>query len=89
MKPVLRLSAAIFFAALAFGLIPPAEAVTQLEKLQGTYRLDDPAAMSTIKRAVDKVADQMGFFAASIARDRLMEANKPAQKLGITVSGMR
>jgi len=87
MKPVLRLSAAIVFAALAFGLIPAGEAMAQMAKLQGTYLLGDPAALPKIKRAVDKVADQMGFFAASIARDRLMEANKPAQRLVITVSG--
>ena len=84
MKPVLRLPAAIVFAALAFGLIPPGEAMAQMAKLQGTYLLGDPAALPKIKRAVDKVADQMGFFAASIARDRLMEANKPAQRLVIT-----
>jgi hypothetical protein len=87
MKPVLRLSAAIFFAALAFGIIPLSQAVAQVAKLQGTYSLDDPAALPKVKTAVNKVAEQMGFFAASIARDRLMEANKPAQRLVITVSG--
>ena len=87
MKPVLRLSAAIFVAALVFGVIPLGQAMAQVAKLQGTYTLDDPAALPKVKTAVNKVAEQMGFFAASIARDRLMEANKPAQKLVITVSG--
>jgi len=87
MKPVLRLSAATFFAALAFGVIPLGQATAQEAKLQGTYVLDDPAALPKVKTAVNKVAEQMGFFAASIARDRLMEANKPAQRLVITVSG--
>ena len=87
MKPVLRLSAAICFAALAFGVIPRGPGGHANGEAAGHYTLDDPAALPKIKRAVDKVADQMGFFAASIARDRLMEANKPAQKLVITVSG--
>ena len=87
MKPVLRLAAAALVAALVCGVIPLGQAAAQMAKLQGTYLLDDPAALPKIKKAVDKVADQMGFFAASIARDRLMEANKPAQKLVITVSG--
>jgi hypothetical protein len=87
MKPISRLAAAGVVAALVCGVIPLGQAAAQMAKLQGTYLLDDPAAMPKIKKAVDKVADQMGFFAASIARDRLMEANKPAQKLVITVSG--
>jgi hypothetical protein len=87
MKPNFRLAAAGLVAMLVCGLVPLSQAAAQMAKLQGTYLLGDPAAMPKIKKAVDKVADQMGFFAASIARDRLMEANKPAQKLVITVSG--
>jgi hypothetical protein len=87
MKRILRLAAATLVAALLCGVIPLGQAQAQMAKLQGTYRLDDPAALPKIKKAVNQVAEQMGFFAASIARDRLMEANKPAQKLVITVSG--
>lgn len=87
MQPILRLAGAGLVAVLVCGVIPLGQAAVQIAQLQGTYLLDDPAAMPKIKRAVDKVADQMGLFAASIARDRLMEANKPPQKLVITVSG--
>ena len=89
MRSIFRLAAAGLVAVLVCGVIPLGQATAQMTNFQGTYLLDDPAAMPKIKRAVDKVADQMGLFAASIARDRLMEANKPAQKLVITVSGTR
>ncbi len=87
MKPIFRLAAAGLVAMLVCGLFPLSQAAAQMAKLQGSYLLDDPSALPKIKKAVNQVADQMGFFAASIARDRLMEANKPAQKLVITVSG--
>jgi hypothetical protein len=87
MKHILRLAAAALVAALLCGVIPLGQAEAQMAKLQGTYLIDDPSALPKIKKAVNQVADQMGIFVASIARDRLMEANKPAQKLVITVSG--
>jgi hypothetical protein len=82
-----RLGAAALLAAVVCAVVPLAAARAQAPNLAGDYLLDDPTAIPDIKKAVNKVADQMGFFAASIARDRLMEANKPAGMIVISMTG--
>jgi hypothetical protein len=51
--------------------------------LQGTYLLDSGASQD-IRKAIDKVAGQMGFLAAPVARKRLMATNPPVHKLVIS-----
>jgi len=86
MKSIFRLGAAALLAALVCGVLP-LTASAQAPNLAGRYFLDDPTAMPKIRKAVGKVADQMGLFAASIARDRLMAANKPAGMVVISIEG--
>jgi hypothetical protein len=88
LKSILRLGAAgLLLAALLGGLLSPVSAWAQVPNLAGSYHLDDPAAMQKIRKAVDKVTDRMGFLIASIAHDRLMDANQPAQQIVISMAG--
>jgi hypothetical protein len=87
MKSFFRLGAAALLAAVVCAVGPLATARAQAPNLAGSYLLDDPTAVPDIKKAVDKVADQMGFFAASVARDRLIAANKPAGMIVIAMAG--
>ena len=80
MRYVLQLAAILVVASMA-------QAAPNLPALQGSYVLDDPSAMENIETAVDRVADRMGFLVAGIARGRLMDANKPAQRIVISVAG--
>jgi hypothetical protein len=86
MRSSLRLGAAGLLAVL-LGILSPVSAWSQVANLAGKYNLDDPAAMQKIRKAVDKVADRMGFLIAPIAHDRLMDANQPAQQIVISMAG--
>jgi hypothetical protein len=79
-RHVLQLVAILVMASMA-------QAAPNMSVLQGSYVLDDPSAMENIETAVDRVADRMGFLVAGIARGRLMDANKPAQRIFISVAG--
>jgi hypothetical protein len=79
--------AAAFATMLVCALIHPLSgASAQTPSLQGTFTLDSGASQD-IKKAVDKVADQMNFIKAPIARRRLMASNPPVNKLAISFSG--
>jgi len=87
MKSIFRLGAAGLLAVLLCAVLSPGSAWPQMPNLAGRYHLDDPAAMQNIRKAVDKVADRMGFLIAPIAHDRLMDANQPAQQIVISMAG--
>ena len=87
MKSIFRLGAAGLLAVLLCAVLSPGSAWPQMPNLAGRYHLDDPAAMQNIRKAVDKVADRMGFLIAPIAHDRLMDANQPARQIFISMAG--
>ena len=87
MKSIFRLGAAGLLAVLLGAILSPGSAWPQMPNLAGRYHLDDPAAMQNIRKAVDKVADRMGFIVGPIAHDRLMDANQPAQQIVISMAG--
>ena len=87
MQSISRLGAAGLLAVLLGAILSPGSAWPQVANLGGSYHLDDPAAMQNIRKAVDKVADRMGFIVGPIAHDRLMDANQPAQRIVISMAG--
>jgi hypothetical protein len=62
---------------------PPRQAHAQASSLQGTYDLDGGASQD-IGKAIDKVAGQMSFLAAPVARKRLMATNPPVRRITIS-----
>lgn len=87
MKSILRLGVAGLLVVLLGAILSPGSAWCQVANLAGSYHLDDPMAMQNIRKAVDKVADRMGFIVGPIAHDRLMDANQPAQQIVISMAG--
>lgn len=45
--------------------------------IEGTYVLNDPAAETTVKKAIDAAVKGMGWFAGRIAKARLEKTNLP------------